>query len=132
MKMCSGVSVGNLGANLTAAAAVYEHTARCLHDFASDQDLGMKRFVVSALAKSCTLFVQLHRMLLEKPNNPSQGFLLHAVSCSGNCRSLRSSQCNECHSHRASSTWKISGTFKPTVEHAGTQASIQKIPEMST
>ncbi len=38
LKMCSGVSVGNLGANLTAAAAVYEHTARCLLDFASNQD----------------------------------------------------------------------------------------------
>jgi hypothetical protein len=38
LKMCCGVSVGNLGANLTAAAAVYEHTARCLLDFASNQD----------------------------------------------------------------------------------------------
>jgi hypothetical protein len=44
LKMCHGVSVGNLGANLTAAAAVYKHTARCLCDFASDLDFGMKRF----------------------------------------------------------------------------------------
>ncbi len=63
LKMCSGVSVFNLGANLTAAAVVYEHTVRCLCDFASDQDFGMKRFAASALAKSCMLFVQLHRML---------------------------------------------------------------------
>jgi hypothetical protein len=52
LKMCRGVSVGNLGANLTAAAAVYEHTARCLHDFASNPDFGMKRFAASVLAKS--------------------------------------------------------------------------------
>jgi hypothetical protein len=44
LKMCHGVSVGNLGANLTAAAVVYKHTARCLRDFASDPDFGMKRF----------------------------------------------------------------------------------------
>jgi hypothetical protein len=50
--MCQGVSVGNLGANLTAAAAVYEHTARCLRDFASDPNFGVKRFVASVLAKS--------------------------------------------------------------------------------
>ncbi len=130
--MCSGVSVGNLGANLTAAPAVYKHTAWCLRDVASNPDFGMKRFVASALAKSRTLFVQLHGMLLERPDNPGQVFLLRAVSCSGNCRSLRSSRCIECHSHRASSTWKISGTFKPTVECGGMQASIQKNPEMST
>jgi hypothetical protein len=126
MKMCSGVSVGNLGANLTAAAVVYEHTARCLRDFASNQVFGMKRFATSALAKSRTLFVQLHGMLLERPDDPGQGFLLNAVSCSGNCHSLQSSRCKECHSHRASSTWKISGAFIPTVERARTQASIQK------
>ena len=44
LKMCHDVSVGNLGANLTAAAAVYEHTARCLHDFVSNSNFGMKRF----------------------------------------------------------------------------------------
>jgi hypothetical protein len=50
--MCCGVSFDNLGANLTAAAAVYEHTARCLCDFASNPDFGMKRFAASVLAKS--------------------------------------------------------------------------------
>ncbi len=44
LKMCCGISVGNLGANLTAAAAVYEYTARCLRDFASNPNFGMKRF----------------------------------------------------------------------------------------
>jgi hypothetical protein len=52
LKMCHGVSVGNLGANLTAAAAVYKHTARCLRDFASNLGFGMKRFAASVLAKS--------------------------------------------------------------------------------
>ncbi len=53
MKMCHGVSVGNnLGANLTAAAAVYKHTARCLCDFAGNPNFKMKRFVASVLAKS--------------------------------------------------------------------------------
>jgi hypothetical protein len=51
---------------------------------------------------------------------------LRAVSCSGNCHSLQSSQCNECHSQKESSSWKICCTFKPTVERADTQASIQK------
>jgi hypothetical protein len=44
LKMCCGVSVGNLGANLTAAAAVYKHTAKCLRDFVSNPNFGMKRF----------------------------------------------------------------------------------------
>jgi hypothetical protein len=52
LKMCRGVSGGNLGANLTAAAAVYKHTTRCLRDFASNLDFGMKRFAASVLAKS--------------------------------------------------------------------------------
>jgi hypothetical protein len=30
MKMCRGVSIGNMGSSLTAAAVVYKHTARCL------------------------------------------------------------------------------------------------------
>jgi hypothetical protein len=124
--MSCGISVGNMGSSLTAAAAVYKHTTRCLRDFASNPDFGMKRFVASVLAKSHTFFVQLHGMHLERPDDPGQGFCLHAVSCCGNCRSLRSSQCNSCHSQKALSTSKISGTFKPTVEHAGTQASIQK------
>jgi hypothetical protein len=126
LKMCCGVSVGNMGSSLTAAAAVYEHTARCLCDFASDPDFGMKRFAASVLAKSRTFFVQLHGMHLERPDYPGQGFCLRAVSCSGNCCSLRSSQCNECHSKKGISTSKISDTFKPTVEPAGTQAFIQK------
>jgi hypothetical protein len=42
--MRPGVSVGNLGANLTAAAVVYEHTARCLRDFESNPDFGVNRF----------------------------------------------------------------------------------------
>jgi hypothetical protein len=107
LKMCRGVSVGHLGGNLNAAATVYKHIARCLRNFANDPNFGMIRFAASVLAKYCTFFVQLHRMLLERPDNPGQGFLLRAVSCSGNCRSLRSSQCNECHSQKASSTWKI-------------------------
>jgi hypothetical protein len=74
LKMCSGVSVGNLGANLTAAAVVYEHTTRCLRDFARDKDFGMKRCAASALAKSCTLFVQLQGMLLERPDDPGGVF----------------------------------------------------------
>ncbi len=61
LKMCNGVSVGNLGANLTAAAVVYQHTARCLHDFASNPDLGMKRFAASALAKSRLLLFSFTR-----------------------------------------------------------------------
>jgi hypothetical protein len=52
LKMCHGVSVGNLGANLTAAAAVYEHTARCLRDFASDPNFGMKKIAASVLASA--------------------------------------------------------------------------------
>jgi len=124
--MCHGDSVGNLGSGLTAAAAVYKHTARCLRDFASDPDFGMKRFAASVLAKSRTFFVQLHGMHLERPDDPGQGFRLRAVSCGGNCRSLRSSRCNECHSKKGISTLKISDTFKPTVERAGTHASIQK------
>ncbi len=52
LKTCRGVSVGNLGANLTAAAGVYEHTARCLRDFASNPNFRMKRFAASVLAKS--------------------------------------------------------------------------------
>ncbi len=122
LKMCRGVSVGNLGSSLTAAAVVYEHTARCLRDFASDPDFGMKRFAASVLARSRMFFVQLHGMHLERPDDPGQGFRLRAVSCSGNCRSLRSSRCNECHSKKGISTSKISDTFKPTVERAGTQA----------
>jgi hypothetical protein len=115
--MCHGVSVGNMGFSLTAAAAVYEHTARCLRDFASDPDFGMSRFAASVLAMSCMFFVQLHGMHLERPDDLDQGFCLRAVfSCSGNCRSLQSSRCNECHSQKALSTSKISGTFKPTVE----------------
>jgi hypothetical protein len=50
--MCCGVSVGNLGANLTAVAVVYKHTSRCLRDFASNPDFEMKRFATSFLAKS--------------------------------------------------------------------------------
>jgi hypothetical protein len=125
--MCQGGSVGNMGSSLTAAAAVYDYTARCLRDFASDPDFGMKRFAASVLAKSRMFFVQLHGMHLERPVNPGQGFCLRAVSCSGNCHSLRSSQCNECHSKKGISTSNISDTFKPTVERAGMQASIQKI-----
>ena len=111
LKMCCGVSVDNMGSSLTAAAAVYEHTTRCLRDFASDPDFWMKRFAASVLA----FFVQLHGMHLERPDDPGQGFRVRAVSCSGNCRSLQSSQCNECHSKKGISTSKISDTFKPTV-----------------
>ena len=112
LKMFRGVvSIGNMGSSLTAAAAVYEHTTRCLRDFASDPDFWMKRFAASVLA----FFVQLHGMHLERPDDPGQGFRVRAVSCSGNCRSLQSSQCNECHSKKGISTSKISDTFKPTV-----------------
>jgi hypothetical protein len=52
LMMCHGVSVGNLGANLTAAAAMYEHTTRFLRDFESDPDFRIKRFAASVLAKS--------------------------------------------------------------------------------
>ncbi len=50
--MCRGVSVSNLGANVTAAAAVYKNTARCVRDFASNPDFVMKRIAASVLAKS--------------------------------------------------------------------------------
>jgi hypothetical protein len=52
LKMYCGVSVGNLWANLTAAAVVCKHTARCLRDFVSNPNFGIKRFAASVLTKS--------------------------------------------------------------------------------
>jgi hypothetical protein len=82
---CSGVYGGYFGPAFTFAAKSLHYTADQLKQWAREPDLGVKSFAGSILSMSQSICLPYQGVILNRAHNPCNGFVFHAISCTGNC-----------------------------------------------
>jgi hypothetical protein len=124
-KQCRGVYKGYFGSAIAFATKAYMHNEQQIGEMARDSDDCVRRFTESTLARSQDMCLLFCGVLVSRADNPSNGFLLRSLSCSGDCSS--GVCCSYCTSQNAM-VIKIRNSIKPGVLwQAGNRATIQKI-----
>ncbi len=123
---CSGVYGGYFGPAFTFAAKLLQYTADQLKQWAREPDFGVKSFAGSTLSMSRSICLPYQGVILDRAHNPCDGFVFHAVSCTGYCSNEKRKHCTHCASKINVAT-KVRQSIVPIVQPAGKQATILKI-----
>ena len=91
------------------------HTARQLGEMLSDNDVGVKRFSESALALARDICLPYRAMLVERADDPSNGFVFRSQTCSGGCGS--GTRCSYCASRTMPDVDGRVGKRGATIQH---------------
>jgi hypothetical protein len=71
-----------------------QHTANQLQQWAKEPNFGVNSFAHSLLSMSQSICPLYQGVVLDRMCNPSEGFIFHAKSCSGNC--INGPRCSYC------------------------------------